>query len=462
MTQKNWTWAIWVLIAAGALLPAMWNGYPWLYSDTASYLTGGFGIETPIDRAITYGLFLRAATLNGLSLWGGVIFQTAWLLVAANRALRVGGIARAAQRRTILGATVLLSSVSFITSLALTDVFTSIMLFDLFVLLFHRSDELRPRERNWTLASFLFSFAMHMSHIGIVLAALLLVALARWCFGKDRMAGFLPQRMLWVLALGLVGLLGMGVSLAKSKHVFFAARMAEDGILQAWLEEHCPQDGYALCAWNGRIERSADHFLWRSDGPMSVFPDWRRSEPELSKIIRGTLSTPKYQWMHLKAAMTSSARQCIMFNIAEGNGSFAEESLVFERIARYLPHDVPWVRASRQYHGNTLEPDLAGLNQVYAFLFACALSVLLLIGLVPAWRKAIPDGSWLFVVVFLIAYLLNAAVNASLAMNAHRFGAKMAWVITLLALTLLTSLWATRRTNSRCTTDIAPGSASPG
>jgi hypothetical protein len=55
--------------ALGLMLDAIYNGYPLVYSDTSTYLASGFELQTPVDRPITYGLFIRLTSLNGFSLW---------------------------------------------------------------------------------------------------------------------------------------------------------------------------------------------------------------------------------------------------------------------------------------------------------------------------------------------------------------------------------------------------------
>ncbi|HQP01967.1 MAG TPA: hypothetical protein PK337_06695, partial [Bacteroidia bacterium] len=54
---------------------ASYNGFPIVYSDTSTYIASGLELETPFDRPITYGLFLRLFSFNGLSLWFVIFFQ---------------------------------------------------------------------------------------------------------------------------------------------------------------------------------------------------------------------------------------------------------------------------------------------------------------------------------------------------------------------------------------------------
>ena len=49
-------------ILAGTLVlmwPAFVNGYPLIYSDTSTFIHSAFELQPPMDRPITYGLFIR-------------------------------------------------------------------------------------------------------------------------------------------------------------------------------------------------------------------------------------------------------------------------------------------------------------------------------------------------------------------------------------------------------------------
>jgi len=57
-----------IIAAAGLMLPAFYNGYPLVYSDTGTYIASGFEGKVPNSRPITYGLFIRHSSLTA-SLW---------------------------------------------------------------------------------------------------------------------------------------------------------------------------------------------------------------------------------------------------------------------------------------------------------------------------------------------------------------------------------------------------------
>ena len=45
------------------IIPAFYNGFPLVYSDTGAYISSGMELIFPIDRPITYGLFMRLCSL---------------------------------------------------------------------------------------------------------------------------------------------------------------------------------------------------------------------------------------------------------------------------------------------------------------------------------------------------------------------------------------------------------------
>jgi hypothetical protein len=64
-------------LAAGVitmLIPVFFNGYPFVFSDTGTYISSGFENTVPGDRPITYGLFVRHISLVN-SLWLVVLAQ---------------------------------------------------------------------------------------------------------------------------------------------------------------------------------------------------------------------------------------------------------------------------------------------------------------------------------------------------------------------------------------------------
>lgn len=417
---------------------AIWNGYPIVYSDTASYLVSGFHLETLIDRPITYGLFLRLCSFNGWSLWTVVLAQCMLLAHVMGLMLRKVGLTNDLARGGVIAATALLTGLPFVSGQLLTDVFTPIVVITILLLLFDDAYSRSTRSRLYCI--FLLAFAMHMSHVAVT-GLILTTALILRTIWKTRPAGILRWRAFAVLlALSVVGTLAMGVAIAKSRNSFFAARMADSGILQAYLDEHCATDMFKLCAYKDRIRKDANAFLWADDTPMNIFKDRIEMDDELGRITKGTFSESKFIGMHLRAAATATIDQLTRFNVGDGNGPFGVGTKLHERVGMFIPSELHAFDSARQMNENQFQAPLILANGFYRLVFWASLLALVPLSLYRL-RKAWMRGEINFIVPLLLplCFIINAAVNSSLVMVADRFGTKMAWVNTLCVFLLLAS-----------------------
>lgn len=427
---------------------AIWNGYPIVYSDSSSYLVSGFNLETLIDRPITYGLFIRVTSLNGWSLWTVIMVQSLLLAYVAGLTLKWLGQANAWYRTFIIGGTALLTGLPFLCGQLITDVFTPILVLTLFLLLF--AHDLPTRTRAIHFGLFLLAFAMHMSHVSITVLMLGTAWLIR------RMAPQGPTPLLFwrttgiITLLAVVGILTMGVSLAKSKYSFYAAHLAEIGVLQQYLEEHCATENLIICNHSGSIPHSADAFLWAEDSPLHLYEGRQEMEAELGRITRNSLLEPALLWIQLKSAARASLLQLAHFKVGDGNGSFGHETLLHQRVEALIPSEIGAFDNTRQMQGTSFQQPLTTWNRMLN-----AIMVLALVGLLAAWwrhgrllRKA---GQMRKATLFLVAaVVINATMNASLVMVADRFGAKLAWLIPFLCITTWMYTLRGRAQASRC------------
>ncbi len=417
---------------------ALWNGYPIVYSDTSAYLASGFHLDTLIDRPITYGLFIRVCSLNGWSLWTVVIAQSLLLAHVMGLTLRSVGIHNVWARCGIIAATSIATGLPFVCGQIITDVFTPILLFTLFLLLF--IDDLSKGTRVRLFALFLLAFAMHMSHIAITALLLVFALMLRW-----RMKPSSAARPFWptigmLVAISIAGTLVMGSALAKSKNTFFAARMAENGILQRYLDEHCGTEHFRLCERRGSIPNTADAFLWAEDTPLKLYADRKEMEDELGRIASGSFHDPALLGMHVRSALSSIGQQLIRFAVGDGNGDFHEGTKLHERIGLFIPSERNAFDATRQMDNKRFQEPLITINRIqFIIMWLGLLAIITLCAFRWTALRSIPH-ILLFAVFLLFGYFMNTAVNASLVMVADRFGTKLAWVVPFIAIALFVAL----------------------
>jgi hypothetical protein len=281
---------------------------------------------------------------------------------------------------------------------------------------------------------FLPACSMHFSHFMFVLALLLVVLLCRRFFGLGKNA---YQQMAILLGLGLIGIIPGASALSKSKHVFFFGAMVEHGIVKEYLDEHCSEKNYRLCAYKDSLPSRAYVFIWDKKSPFYKIGGWKQSKTEFNTIIYGSLTEPKYIWLHIKASALATCEQLLHFRIADGMGSFKEKTPLFERLQTYSPHDINLYRQSGQYR-QTLETITNAWNILIALTMALSMAALMAV----AWfHRSMKKNIVRPAMLLFAGILINAWNNGTFANAIDRLGAKMMWMIPLAAFLLLADLY---------------------
>lgn len=427
-----------IAIFLGALFlmsAAFYNGYPIVYSDTSTYLVSGFEFKPPFDRPITYGLFIALTSLYGVSL-GLVVFAQA-ALVSYLIFLFAREFATIYNPVYILVTIVLLSfftGASWTVGQIIADIFTPIMLLCMAILLFGN-----PSRREQYVLYFLFvlSCTAHIAHINfnvVLLLCTFALGLLK-VIPKPRAKPFL---ILCVLT--IISVLPMLVAISKSKHAFLMGAMVEHGIAKKYLDEHCGEKQFRLCAYKDSLNYKAWEFMWDEDSPLNSTGGWKANKEEYNEIIRGTLTEPRFILLHVKESLQATVLQLMRFRINDGNGPVPENSLLRQRVAKYFPGELEEFENSRQNRDALQLTDKANL------LFY-AIMVVTFVLLASLWYKGTFQHKP--VVIFLItAIILNAWVCGTFSTAIDRYGCKVIWLLPLILMLELFSYFSTRQRGS--------------
>ena len=140
-------WALAFIVSVLLLLaPALWNGFALLQYDTGGYLARWYEGTLVPSRAVVYGLILNAGVPLGF--WPVLVLQaalTVWVIALTLRAHGLGG-----RPGLLLGLVATLSAVStlpWLTSILLTDIFCGLGVLALYLLLM-RNETLSRNERS--------------------------------------------------------------------------------------------------------------------------------------------------------------------------------------------------------------------------------------------------------------------------------------------------------------------------
>jgi hypothetical protein len=367
-------------------------------------------------------------SLNGLTLWT-VIFAQSYIV--SYLIFRLSNILFGNKSNPFI-VLVLIAFLSFFTSLswtasqAISDIFTPILLLTTIILLIGKP----AKKETWLLYFiFLLATAMHLSHISYNIVFLSVVLLVRGIRFFRLREIIRLQSILMLFVLTLLALSTMLSAIAKSRHIFFMGAMNEHGILKVFLDDHCDSVNYQLCEYKDSLPKRAFEFVWDTDGPVNKMGGWKACEEEFNSIIFQTLTTPKYIGLHLKASLAATYEQFSKFKINDGNIPFPKGSLVYDRMEHYFPGELAQFERSKQNR------DALAFTSLLNYLFRIVV-VLSIAGIALSFfiLKDFRRRNFLSLTVLIIlGIVVNAWGSATFSNAIDRFGAKMIWLLPLLA-----------------------------
>jgi len=423
----------WPAAALSALFlmgAALYNGYPLLYADTGTYLASGFELETPYDRPITYGLFIRIFSLNGFSTWPVIFAQSFLLALVIYECFRQFAPQASASRATILGTLTLccFTGVSWVSSWLIADVFTPVTILCTLLLLYGKHT--RGAAAGW-LFLLLLGLCTHLSHV-LMSAPLFLLALLWALRARKKKIGtpFKISHALAGLLLCMLAFFSMGSAASKSRHVYLMGRLVETGVIDTYLADNCAKKPLALCRWRDSLPPDAGTFMFDSTGAFAQMGGRTGTKQEFDAIIADVFTSPKYLARYLGAGISGTLKQLVTINAGEGLCHYPPGSRPYERMKHYFPAELNEYRFSKQAFNLFTQLPLAN----FLYYLSAGISLLLLL----SWRfggNASVELRRLFDFLVL-AYVVQCAVCVNFSTLANRFGCRVVWLFPLFLLML--------------------------
>jgi hypothetical protein len=424
-------------ILAGCLfmmLPAFVNGYPLIYSDTSTFIHSAFELQPPMDRPITYGLFIRLTSINGQTMWTVIFFQTlilSCLLYGLTKKSMGSDQQNPGLRFAMIILVSSLAGAAWTTSFLLPDIFTPIMVLAALLLLIYPEKEKR-RIGLWIV--FGLSAAMHSSHIPFGIAFLSIILILRFVFPARLKAHIQIRTLLILLGLNLAAIGIMSSTLSKSKHVFQMGAYIEQGIIESFLKEECDDHDFGLCAYKDSLPDQAWEFIWEESSPLYQLGGWKATKSEFNEIIRTTWTKPRYLILHLEASFRETFKQMISFKSVFTYGVSPNLDQLSARVEEYIPADLKGFLSSRQNNGPLTA--FTWLNPVQLSLVL--LSLVLIPALLLSKFSPLPNQKLVWSGILLVlGILIHAWVCGTFANPVDRLGNKMIWLLPFFALILL-------------------------
>lgn len=424
----RWSLVSSVIVFALMLAPAVWNGFPLLQYDTGGYIARWYEGYLVPSRSTTYGLFLTGT--EGFDFWPAIIIQSALTVWVVTLSLRAFGVAEGLRRRVAIFA--ILSAVTtlpFLTSILLTDIFAGLGVLSLHLLI-TRADTLQRGEKIGLFLLVAFATATHSATFAVLLAVLIAGGVA-----SVFVSALIPRPGLVrggaAVALGAAMLLSTNFALSgrlawtPGGYGIVFGRMLEDGIVARYLRQYCPQADLKLCPFRNELPPTADEFLWGT----SVFNQLGRfagMEDEMGRIVIGSLA--EYPGMQFEAAVHATLRQLALN--ATGYGVHDKLWHTYGIVERFLPGKVAAMRAARQQKG---ELNFNLVNRLHVPVAIGSMTLALALIGQGLWRRQM-DDLVLFAGMASVAMLANAFVCGALSGPHDRYGSRMVWIATLVVL----------------------------
>ncbi len=436
----------WVAASAAMVLvllaPALWNGFPLIFPDTGGYLARPFEGTLTLGRSALYGLFLYAGV--PAYFWSNAILQaalTAWLIVLTMRALGLGG-----RPWLALGLVTLLSvvtSLPWFASELMPDILFPAAVLALYLLVF-RAAQLAAWERGVLVAVIIFAIPSHMAAAGLclgLLAALgLLVRFASHALPKPRLTLAAAAVASGIALCPLSNLAITGTfAFTPGGSSFLFGRLIEDGIVERYLDERCPDPGLRICAYKSKLPDDADDWLW-GDSPFYTLGGWTDFAAEQRAIIGATLKL--YPLLHAETALAATVRQFLAFQ--------TEISLTDNEPTIVTFHDLTpqlfdqFMRARQQSD----HFDVGPLNLLHVPAAAVAIAGLIFVPLARRQLRLPPELLALSATV-LLALVLNAAICGVFSHPVDRYQSRLAPLASFAMLLVV----AGRRAKARALSD---------
>jgi hypothetical protein len=457
-----------LVVMAGALLmlwPAVVNGYPLLYPDSMSYLGDG----RPLARI----LFLHAPKGYGamrsefyslgifpfhwnVTAWPIVVLQallTSYILwlVVRSFAVRSADARAFDTRRATVQFVFLLALLSLTTSLAwyvcfiMPDILGPLLYLAVYLLVFAH-ETLSAREKCAVAVIAAWAMASHSTHLMlaaglcVLLALLFLLLLLHWppLRARGRAIGSVAAIVLVVAGslMALHGYLYGKATLLGNRMPYTTARFVADGPGRWYLQTHCGELHWAICARVGDLPDSDDDFLWADGGV------WQAATPEQQEqmlreewpLVFATVRA--YPGAQLRVSLTNFRTELTDFGLWD----FTPNAWMAGEIDKVLPGTLPTYLRTREAQSR-LPTDFFTAVQQWVVL-ASTLAIVVCVPLLWRWRRWRMLG---LVTVIVPAVIANAFLTAVFSEVDSRYQSRVIWLIPLTAGLIMLDLLDQRR-----------------
>lgn len=428
LIERARPWLIGAVAVFLLLSVALYNGYPTLFSDTGAYLlTGTTFVAFPPVRAPGYSIFTRWASIDA-SAWWTVLAQALIVVYVLREACEyfIQDDRKAADLCLLasVSALALLTSLPWLVSLLMPDVFAGVVFLSAFLLAF--AGNLGWIQKFSLAVILMISVSTHMSLLPIsILFAAAAIALK---FALQRRAEFsLKPVLAWLLVPVILSAIttaalnremGLGFRISPSRNDFVLARLFGEGLAGDFLRKTCPSPQFAVsCKYISDLPATQEDFLFRG----VMYHDLIRYPNEMDRIVRGTLLA--YPARFVMSSARETLRQMIAVRTGDEIRTYGAWRWNYQAMQQVFPAEFSAFQNCKEITGRLmpLAKFVGTLDSKIFWLSTLACIIL-------AWKGRYERVNKFFysAILFLV---INAAICASLAGVYDRYQSRVAWLM---------------------------------
>lgn len=440
------------LFAAVLLIPAIANGFPFVFSDTGVYLRAAVERFFPWERSFFYSLFAFIFHLQ-LSPWPIIAAQS--LIVAVLiRIFAVKILSIRSEAALIIAAMMLsfASSLPWFVGELMPDIFSGALILSSLIIGIAWG-RLANWERAFVFAVVSGSITVHYGNVLIAWTSLLVLGvlwIVGWCpIGKVG-AGF--KALVGAILLGTLvivsanGLMLGRLTVSPAASTFMLAKLLRDGPAFTILEKNCPASEWALCTelndlenYRAREKRETslpsitDYFLW--GGPLARLGWWKSLEPEAALVVRQALLVSPL--LLLKESAIDSFSQLTHFSLGDALLPYDDRGEPVDSIRTVFGK-----RAVGEYLASSQARQQLPLRAINILQTSLVFGSLCLLAYGGIYTRR-HDSTVLHLTIAVCSFILvNSVVIATFSSVHDRYQSRVTWLIPMLA-SLVVARWLT-------------------
>ncbi len=434
------------LVSVLFMFPSYFNGYPFVFSDTGTYINSGFINKVPDDRPIYYGLFIRHISL-ATSLWL-VVFMQCLLFSAALWSFIQMMLKEIVSTKYIVISYLSISSI--ILTLTGFPYYLNNMMPDWITVMVLMIGLLIALNKPSSIWIYVFIVWLIYTHLSFILTAglccFILVVLSTLIPHLKTYQSISLKLTLCAVSLFLLypignAIWGYGLRYNKANPIFLTATFVDNGLLKKYLLEKEEAKQSYFYAFANNLPPHSSAFLWDSNSPVNKNGGWDVHTESCAQINTAILTSYYVEWVMI--ALSNTVEQLKLTHIGSDFVSYGEGSPPRQMIEQYYKNELQAFINSKQQSGN-VGVDFGSLRKKQDLLILISIFVIL------AYLTFFSTSNKLaFVgITTLFFILVNAAITANLSVLGARYNGRIIWfTIPVACLMIITWLdkWITKR-----------------